>query len=84
MGPLIEALIGAPFTTCRHASRAADIVWHMWHHLAQFVVGTGDNFYDCGVNPGSNARYFSDWFNIYQVRPACTSPVMLSCVCAQS
>ncbi|KAK9841623.1 hypothetical protein WJX74_008927 [Apatococcus lobatus] len=33
----------------------------------QFVVGTGDNFYECGVYPGdTTGRLYSDWIDIYK------------------
>ncbi|BDA48911.1 probable tartrate-resistant acid phosphatase type 5 [Coccomyxa sp. Obi] len=32
----------------------------------QAVIGTGDNFYECGVYPNDPSRFQSDWANIYQ------------------
>jgi len=32
----------------------------------QFVLNTGDNFYDCGVSAGDTSRYVTDWQSIYQ------------------
>ena len=31
-----------------------------------FVLNTGDNFYECGVQPNDYSRFQSDWIQVYQ------------------